>query len=146
MGTPAATPDNAALTPDTRDSRVGRIRFMDAQRVNLDGFAHEAPALGLVALHRPNDPIASLVIAGGRIVEMDSRAVADFDSLDAMIATHGIVLAVAEESMSMSDVALARLFVDPAVPRAEVIRLASGAHLRHGDAELDRPQHRHNLR
>ena len=116
----------SSLPSDARDGRVGRIRFMDAQRVNLDGFAHEAPALGLVALHSPNDPIASLVIAGGRIVEMDSRAVADFDSLDAMIATHGIDLAVADESMSMSDVALARLFVDPAVPRAEVIRLAAG--------------------
>ena len=35
---------------------VGRIRFMDQQRVNLDGFAVEDPGLGLVALHSPHDP------------------------------------------------------------------------------------------
>ncbi len=28
---------------------IGRIRFMDAQRVNLDGFAVEDPELGLTA-------------------------------------------------------------------------------------------------
>ena len=40
----------AAQTP------VGRIRFMDKQRVNLDGFAAENPELGLIALHSPHDP------------------------------------------------------------------------------------------
>ena len=29
---------------------IGRIRFMDRQRVNLDGFAVENPELGLTAL------------------------------------------------------------------------------------------------
>src|SRR3954469_18513333 len=105
---------------------VGRIRFMDQQRVNLDGFAHEDPALGLVAMNGPHDPLPSLVVEAGRVVEMDGRAVADFDTLDAMIATHGIDLAVADEAMALSDVGFARLFVDPAVPRAEVVRLVAG--------------------
>src|SRR4051794_26916017 len=105
---------------------VGRIRFMDQQRVNLDGFAHEDPALGLVAMNGPLDPLPSLVVEAGRVVEMDGRAVADFDTLDAMIATHGIDLAVADEAMALSDVALARMFVDPAVPRSEVVRLVAG--------------------
>src|SRR3954447_19996158 len=105
---------------------VGRIRFMDQQRVNLDGFAHEDPALGLVAMDAPHDPMPSLVVEGGRVVEMDGRAAAEFDTLDAMIATHGIDLDVADEAMALSEVALARMFVDPAVPRAEVVRLVAG--------------------
>ena len=108
------------------DERVGRIRFMDAQRVNLDGFAHEDADLGLVALHSPYDPEPSLVVRDGAVVEMDGRPAADFDSLDAMVATHGIDLTVADEAMALSDVAFARLFVDPAVPRSEIVRLVAG--------------------
>lgn len=108
------------------DDRVGRIRFMDAQRVNLDGFAHEDAGLGLVALHSPHDPEPSLVVRDGTVVEMDSRGAADFDSLDAMVATHGIDLTVADEAMALSDVAFGRLFVDPAVARSEVVRLVGG--------------------
>ena len=108
------------------DERVGRIRFMDAQRVNLDGFAHEDAELGLVALHSPYDPEPSLVVRDGVVAEMDGRAAADFDSLDAIIAAHGIDLAVATEAMAQPDVELARRFVDPAVPRAELVRLTSG--------------------
>ncbi len=108
------------------DERVGRIRFMDAQRVNLDGFAHENVELGLVALHSPYDPEPSLVVCEGVVTEMDSRDAADFDSLDAMVATHGIDLTVAAEAMALPDVELARRFVDPAVPRAELVRLTTG--------------------
>lgn len=108
------------------DRRVGRIRFMDEQQVNLDGFAHEDADLGLVALHSPHDPVPSLVVEGGRVAEMDGRAAADFDSIDALVAGHGIDLGVAAEAMSLDDVAFARLFVDPAVSRAEVVRLVAG--------------------
>jgi len=99
---------------------------MDQQRVNLDGFAHEDVGLGLVAMSSPHDPEPTLVVSDGRVVEMDGRAVAEFDALDAMIATHGIDLSVSEEAMAIDDVAFARLFVDPAVPRAEVVRLVAG--------------------
>ena len=50
---------------------VGRIRFMDRQRVNLDGFAVENPELGLTALRSPNDPEPSLVVTDGRVAELD---------------------------------------------------------------------------
>jgi propanediol dehydratase large subunit len=105
---------------------VGRIRFMDQQRVNLDGFAHEDVGLGLIAMNSPYDPGASLVVEDGRVVEMDGRPVADFDALDAMIAAHGIDLGVAKEAMALDDVEFARLFVNFDVPRAEVVRLSSG--------------------
>jgi len=108
------------------DERVGRIRFMDAQRVNLDGFAHEDIDLGLVALRSPHDPDPSLVVRDGVVVEMDGRPAAEFDTVDALISAHGIDLSVADEAMGLDDVAFARLFVDPGVSRAEVVRLVDG--------------------
>ncbi|HEV3068295.1 MAG TPA: propanediol/glycerol family dehydratase large subunit [Streptosporangiaceae bacterium] len=106
---------------------VGRVRFMDAQRVNLDGFAVEDPGLGLVAMRSPYDPEPGLVIRDGRIVEMDGVAEEDFDSIDAYIARHGLDLAVAQEAMSLPDVAFARRLVSADVPRAEIVRLSAGA-------------------
>src|ERR1700684_752830 len=109
------------------DKPVGRIRFMDQQRVNLDGFAVEDPGLGLVALRSPHDPEPGLVISEGRVVEMDGVAEQDFDSLDAYIARHGLDRSVAVEVMALPDTELARRAVRPDVPRAEVIRLCAGA-------------------
>ena len=65
---------------------VGRIRFMDRQRVNLDGFAVENPELGLTALRSPQDPEPSLVVTDGRVTELDGVPEAEFDSIDAYIA------------------------------------------------------------
>jgi propanediol dehydratase large subunit len=106
---------------------VGRIRFMDRQRVNLDGFAVENPELGLTALRSPHDPEPSLVVTDGRVTELDGVPEGEFDSIDAFIARHGLDLSVADEAMALSDVAFARLLVDPAVPRHEIIRLSAGA-------------------
>src|SRR4051794_1475523 len=118
---------------------VGRIRFMNEQRVNLDGFAREDPALGLVALHSPADPEPSLTVVDGVVVELDGRARADFDTIDAYIAAHGLDLAVAGGARALADGAGARLFVAPFPPRAEVVRLVAGmtpAKLAHGGALL----------
>ena len=105
---------------------VGRVRFMNAQRVNLDGFAIEDAELGLVAMRSPYDPAPGLVIRDGRVTEMDGVPEDRFDSLDAYIARHGIDLAVAEEAMSLPDVEFARRLVSPDVPRSEIIRLGAG--------------------
>jgi propanediol dehydratase large subunit len=51
----------------TAGKPVGRIRFMDAQRVNLDGFAVENAELGLTAVRSPHDPEPSLKITEGRV-------------------------------------------------------------------------------
>jgi propanediol dehydratase large subunit len=106
---------------------VGRVRFMDAQRVNLDGFAVEDAELGLVAMRSPYDPEPGLVIRDGRVTEMDGVTEDRFDSLDAYIARHGIDLTVAGEAMSLPDVEFARRLVSPDVPRSEIIRLSAGA-------------------
>jgi propanediol dehydratase large subunit len=106
---------------------IGRFRFMDAQRVNLDGFAVQDASLGLVAFDSPADPAPSLVLDGaGRVAEMDSRTAGDFDVLDEFIARHGLDLAVAPKAMALDDIAFARMVVDPGVPRGEVVRLAAG--------------------
>jgi propanediol dehydratase large subunit len=106
---------------------VGRIRFMDAQRVNLDGFAVEDAGLGLVAMRSPDDPEPSLVIRDGRVTELDGVTEDRFDSIDAYIAGHGLDLAVAEEAMALPDVEFARRLVSADVPRPEIVRLSAGA-------------------
>jgi propanediol dehydratase large subunit len=121
----AALPDQLPEQPAERP--VGRIRFMDRQRVNLDGFAVEDPGLGLIALRAPGDPAPSLVIRDGRVTELDGVAEPDFDSIDAYIARHGLDLAVAGGAMSLPDTEFARLLVSPDVPRAEIILLSGGA-------------------
>ena len=117
--------DEASM--NTADRPVGRVRFMDAQRVNLDGFAKEQPALGLIALRSPHDPEPGLVISGGRVVELDGVAEDNFDAIDAYIARHGLDLETADEAMGLSDVEFARRLVTPDVPRAEIVRLSAGA-------------------
>jgi propanediol dehydratase large subunit len=99
---------------------------MDAQRVNLDGFALEDVDLGLVALWSPYDPEPSLVVRDGRVVELDGTAEENFDAIDEYVARHGLDLAVAPEAMAVEDVEFARMLVDPATPRAEVVRLSAG--------------------
>jgi len=110
----------------TSNEPIGRFRFMNEQRVNLDGFATPAPELGLVAFHGLNDPAPSLVIDSGRIVEMDSRSESDFDSIDEFIARHGIDLTVAQEAMAMDSTEFARRLVDPNHSRKSIVRLVSG--------------------
>lgn len=105
---------------------IGRFRFMDAQRVNLDGFAVPDSSLGMVAFDSPDDPAPSLVVRDGVVVEMDGRSSADFDVIDMFIARYGIDLEVAHEAMSLDDVAFARMLVDPSTPRSQIVRLAAG--------------------
>ena len=110
----------------TQNEPIGRFRFMNEQRVNLDGFATPAPELGLVAFNGLNDPVPSLAIAAGRIVEMDGRDESNFDSIDEFIARHGIDLSVAQEAMAIDSTEFARRLVDPNHSRKSIVRLASG--------------------
>jgi len=101
--------------PSPGAGRIGRFRFMDAQRVNLDGFAVEDPTLGLIAFDSPADPQPSLVIEDGEVVELDGTPAAGFDLIDEYIARHGLDLAVAPQAMATPELDLARMLVDPAV-------------------------------
>ena len=125
----ASQPTGGGQRPDESASErpVGRVRFMDAQRVNLDGFAREEAGLGLVALRSPHDPEPGLVVCDGRVVELDGVPEASFDAIDTYIARHGLDLMAAEEAMGLCDVEFARRLVSPDVPRAEIVRLSAGA-------------------
>jgi propanediol dehydratase large subunit len=115
------------VTADDATTRGwGRLRMLDGRPVNLDGLAAEDASLGLAALWSPADPQPSLVIDDGVVVELDGRRRDDFDVIDAFIAEHGLDLAVAAEAMATDDTAIARMIVDPAVPRAEITRLVAG--------------------
>jgi propanediol dehydratase large subunit len=125
----ASQPTSGRQRPEEpdRERPVGRVRFMDAQRVNLDGFAREDAGLGLVALRSPHDPEPGLVVCDGRVVELDGVPETSFDAIDTYIARHGLDLTAAEEAMGLSDVEFARRLVSPDVPRAEIVRLSAGA-------------------
>ncbi|MGH6719721.1 MAG: thiamine pyrophosphate-binding protein, partial [Alphaproteobacteria bacterium] len=87
-----------------------------------DRFAALDPEHGFAALVSPHDPVASLVIERGRVVELDGVAEPDFDMIDTFIARHHIDAAVAAEAMAVPPVDFARMMVDVAVPRAVLVR------------------------
>ncbi|MFD3036700.1 propanediol/glycerol family dehydratase large subunit [Mycolicibacterium farcinogenes] len=110
-----------------QDYRLGRIRLLDEQRVNLDGFAQADPELGMISHLSPHDPEPSWKVADdGSVLEMDSKAAADFDTIDEFIVRYAVDPVQAPQSMAMSEVDLARMIVDSAVPREEVLRVCGG--------------------
>jgi hypothetical protein len=70
--------------------------------------------------------VPSLRVRRGRVVELDGRAVADFDAADAFVAQHGLDLTVATEAMAMDAVTFGRMLVHPAAPAQDMARLAVG--------------------
>ncbi len=110
----------------TPNEPIGRFRFMNEQRVNLDGFATPAPELGLVAFDGPNDPKPSIKISDGRVVELDGKSESDFDAIDEFIARHGLDLNLAPEAMAIDSLEFARMLVNPNDSRKDIVRLAAG--------------------
>lgn len=109
------------------DHRLGRIRLLDEQRVNLDGFAEPDPELGMISHLSPHDPEPSWVVGeDGTVQEMDSTPAADFDTIDEFVVRYAVDHVQAGKSMAMSEVELARLIVDSSVSRAEVLTVCSG--------------------
>jgi propanediol dehydratase large subunit len=103
-----------------------RSAFLSTRPISRDNLVPEDPALGLVAFSSPFDPEPSLRIEDGRVVELDGKPEAEFDILDEFIARHGIDLRVADEAMAREPAELARMIVDPGVPRREITRLVGG--------------------
>ncbi len=127
-GGPATGPGGPHGRPADVRRRLGRFEALDKRPVNLDGFAEQDDEAGLVAFASANDPEPSVALdARGRVSELDGTPAGDFDLIDAFIAARGIDAAVTEEANALDDVAFARLIVDPATPRADVVRLAAGA-------------------
>ena len=106
--------------------RQKRFEVLEKRAVNKDGFIKEWVDVGLVAMDSPNDPIPSIKVVGGKVVELDGKARNDFDMIDTFIADHCIDTAVAEEAMAMDSNEIARMLVDINVPRKDVVRLSVG--------------------
>lgn len=94
-----------------------RFEELAKRPVNQDGFVKEWIEEGLIAMESPNDPKPSIKIENGKVVEMDSKKLADFDLIDHFIAKYGVDLSRAEEVMQMDSVKLANMLCDPNVPR-----------------------------
>jgi propanediol dehydratase large subunit len=103
-----------------------RTQFLATRPISRDNLVPEDPSLGLVAFSSPFDPEPSIRVEDGRVAELDGKQEADFDLIDEFVARHGIDVSVCEEAMALDPLAFARMLVDPAVPRAEVTRLAAG--------------------
>jgi len=103
-----------------------RFAARAAREINKDTFIHEWPEAGLILMGAPADPLPSLRIENGEIVEMDGKPREQFDMIDTFVASHSIALDVAEEAMATDSLQLARMLVDIHVPRADVIRLMNG--------------------
>ncbi|MSO47208.1 MAG: propanediol/glycerol family dehydratase large subunit [Thermoleophilia bacterium] len=103
-----------------------RSAFYATRTISRDVVVPEYPELGLIAFASPNDPEPSIRVENGRIVEIDGRTEADFDLIDAFLASHGINPAVAEEAMALDDLAFARMLCGHDVPRTEILRLVEG--------------------
>ncbi|EGC1346168.1 propanediol/glycerol family dehydratase large subunit [Listeria monocytogenes] len=102
-----------------------RFEELAKRPVNQDGFVKEWIEEGLIAMESPNDPKPSIKIENGKVVEMDSKKLADFDLIDHFIAKYGVDLSHAEEVMQMDSVKLANMLCDPNVPREKIVLLTT---------------------
>jgi propanediol dehydratase large subunit len=112
--------------PDTETRHSLRTEVLEARPVNLDGFVEEWPEKGLVAMESDFDPVPSVRVEDGRIVELDGRAREDFDFMDTFIANHAIDVAAAEWCTAMPSIEIARMIVDPRTTRSEVLAVTRG--------------------
>jgi propanediol dehydratase large subunit len=107
-------------------NRWKRFADWDARPLRLDRFAVTDPENGFAAMSSPKDPKAGMSIASGKVTSMDGTAEADFDMIDRFIATYHLDPEVAPEAMAIPSLDLARMLVDPNVPRTRLTRLAHG--------------------
>jgi propanediol dehydratase large subunit len=103
-----------------------RFAILAERDINKETFVEPWPEAGLIVADSPYDPQPSLRLEAGRVVEMDGKPRAEFDSLDIFIADHALDLAVAEEAMATPSLQIARMLADINVPQAAVRRLAAG--------------------
>lgn len=103
-----------------------RFEILAQRDINRETFVEPWPEVGLIVADSPYDPQPGLRIEDGQVVELDGKQRADFDMLDRFIAEHALDLSVAEEAMALPDVQIAHMLADINVPRAEMLRLASG--------------------
>lgn len=107
-------------------NRWKRFDEWDARALKSDKFAVKDPEKGFSAFKGAADPKAALVIKAGKVISMDGVGSAEFDIIDAFIATYQIDPNIAQEAMAIPSDELARMLVDMNVPRTDLTRLARG--------------------
>ncbi|MBM7866974.1 propanediol/glycerol family dehydratase large subunit [Heliobacterium gestii] len=106
--------------------RSKRFEALAARPVNQDGFVVEWPEVGLIAMGSPNDPVPSIKVVNGKVVELDGKKREEFDFIDQFIADYAIDANIAEKAMAMDSLAIAKMLVDINVSRDEVVKVARG--------------------
>jgi propanediol dehydratase large subunit len=108
------------------DGRSKRFVKREQRELRREVLIEPLAELGLVAMNGPNDPAPSLVIEGGRVIELDGRRAEGWDALDHFVVRYGLDLDVAREAAALADAEIARMLVDVDVSRAELVRLSRG--------------------
>lgn len=106
--------------------RQKRFLVLADRPINKDGFIKEWMEVGLIAMDSPLDPVPSIKVEKGKVVELDGKPRKDFDMIDTWIADYCIDTSVATEAMGKDSLAFARMLVDINVPRWEIVRLSVG--------------------
>ena len=107
-------------------TRSKRFELLDQREINRETFVEPWPEAGLIVADSPFDPLPSLRVEHGVVVELDGKPRADFDALDSFIADHALDLDAAAEAMATPPLELARMLADINVPRERVRCLAGG--------------------
>lgn len=94
--------------------------------MNLDVLTCCWDEIGLATTHAAKDPIPSVRVENGIVVEMDGKSREEFDSIDLFIADHGIDVGICEQAMRIPSMEFAKMLVDIHVSREELVRLAQG--------------------
>ncbi len=101
--------------------RSKRFAVLAQRPVNQDGLIGEWPEEGLIAMDSPFDPVSSVKVDNGLIVELDGKRRDQFDMIDRFIADYAINVERTEQAMRPEAVEIARMLVDIHVSREEII-------------------------
>lgn len=105
--------------------RSKRFEILENRPVHNDGFVKEWPEVGLIAIGSPNDPIPSIKVENGKIVEMDGKKKDEFDFIDSFLADYAINIENTEKAMAIDSLTIARMLTDINVSRDEIIKITT---------------------
>ncbi len=100
-----------------------RFETLAQRPVHNDGFVRDWAEAGFTAMHSAYDPMPSIKVQQGVIVEMDGKTREEFDFLDSFIADYAIDTALAQQAMEISSLDYARRLCDIHSDNRELKRL-----------------------
>lgn len=100
-----------------------RSIILSKKSINNDSFVNEIPDLGFIAINSPFDPIPSIKVLNGKIIEMDGKKRSEFDFNDIFIADNAININECENAMKYSSLEIAKMLVDINVPKKNIAKI-----------------------